>query len=307
MSVSCAATRSRPSSISASAVRVALIGTGVIGAPLGMRILQAGHTLSVFNRTAGKAAALQDAGARVERSANRAITGAEIVVAALTDVRVLETVLFEAGGIANSIRQATLIDCSTSEPRRTQAVAARLQTMGVAFVEAPLAGSVHDVTHGAVTFLTGGDQDIVERVRGFLESIGRRSVYFGSAGSANAAKLALNLLVGLMAAGLGDAFAFCQAACVDIAAFLDVLAGSGLSSPLYERIGARYVARDFEPRFALKNLQKDMRYLEAHGRNLGLHSDLVSLLASRICGAAPALGEQDYSILALPRSERSCQ
>ena len=117
----------------------------------------------------------------------------------------------------------------------------------------------------------------------------------GPVGTGNTAKLAMNLLVATMAWGLAESTAILETAQLDVAAFLDALAASGLASPLYQRLGERYLHGDFAPRFSLDNLEKDVSAICELSNRLGLQGRQSALLSDILAGVDPGLKSRDYS------------
>lgn len=278
--------------------RVAIIGTGIMGSALGHRLLDLGYPLDVFNRTGGKALPLEARGARVHPTPRRAAEDASIVLTAVTDAEALSAVLFGSDGIAATPAAGRLlIDVGTNDPVALSRHAAEAAAAGWRFVEAPMTGSVHDAQNGTLRFLVGAtDADFVE-AEPFLCRLGAAALHLGPVGRGSVAKLALNLLVGVMAKSLAEAVAVLNAARIDVAAFLTALDGSGLASPLYRRIGDRYLAGDFTARFSIANLQKDVHLLHRHATGAGLALPLCAALRDALEGIEEADRGRDYSRL----------
>lgn len=279
------------------APRVALVGTGVLGSAVGRRLLALGIPLTVYNRTPDKALALGREGAVVAASPRAAAERADLVLTVVTETAALRQVLEGPGGILAAPGRPLIIDLGTHDPARITALAAGLRETGSRLLEAPVTGSVHDAAHGTLNFLVGGEAADVAATRPFLETLGRQVFHLGPVGSGNTAKLALNLLVGVMTLGLGEALALLRAAGVPAAPFIEALDGSGLASPLYRRVGERYLAADHAPRFSLANLEKDIAFVRHHAHRLGLDPRAASLVAELVADVDPATKARDYSAL----------
>lgn len=280
----------------------ALIGTGALGSAVARRLAVLKRGVRAWNRTPGGLAPL--AGPLFTACETPAVAAEEVdvVLTVVSDIRALEAVLFGPGGVALDERRTgrrapVIVDHGTHAPAALADVARRVRDRGLRFVEAPVTGSVHAVSSGTLDFLAGGDAADVESVRPFLETWGRRVYHLGAAGAGNNAKLALNLLVGVMALGLGEAAAMLKASGQDFAQFLDVLEGSGLHSPLYQRLGQRYTAGDFAPRFSLANLGKDLALARDHARQLGCAAPVAGLAAGCASAVDPATQLLDYAVL----------
>lgn len=269
-----------------------------MGTALGLRALRLGLPLTIFNRTRDKTQALVQAGARLaERSAD-VLGASDATIALLTDSTALDALLLGPGGALRGLsRPCLILDMATNSPSAIGRTADAVRAAGSSLLEAPVTGSVHDVEHGTLCFLCGGERETYARARPLLDILGRRSFHFGPVGSGAKAKLALNLLVGVMTQGLAESVALLESSEVDVEAFLAALALSGLSSPLYERVGRRYLDRDFAARFSLANLDKDVRTIHALSGQLGQPLPLLDTLAEQLRGIGGDERGQDYSYL----------
>jgi len=210
---------------------IAVLGTGRMGAAIARRLLQTGHDVTVWNRTASRTAQLADQGARAAESPAAAAKDADIVITMLTDANAVETVLFGPDGAATTVhRGAGLVDMSTIGPEAVGDLARRLPD-GVDLVDAPVGGSVAAVAAGRLLVLAGGDDHAVDRVAPVLEVLGtvRRC---GGPGAGAAVKLVLNTALVTGIAALADAYRVARAVGVDRDTATEVLASSALGEAL---------------------------------------------------------------------------
>ncbi|AXE35910.1 NAD(P)-dependent oxidoreductase [Chromobacterium phragmitis] len=278
--------------------RLALIGCGAMGTALGLRMLAQGWTLRVYNRSPERTRPLEAAGASAYRTPAEAASGADWVATVVTDSEALRGLLFSDGGIASAPALGRrLVDLGTHRPDRLADLGAESASRGWPLVEAPMTGSVHDASHGTLHFLVGGEEADVEWASPLLWALGRGVHHLGGLGAGNTAKLALNLLVGAMAGGLGEAVALLRARGLAVDSFLDALDGSGLASPLYRRLGQRYLDGDHAPRFSLGNLEKDLRWEWEHAERSGLKPRLAPALCQLLESLPQADKLRDYSWL----------
>lgn len=253
--------------------RLGLLGCGTMGTTLGLRALRLGLPLTVFNRTRDKTRALVQAGARVAERPAEVMDASDATISLLTDSTALDALLLGPGGALRGLsRPCLILDMATNTPGGIARTADAVRAAGSSLLEAPVTGSVHDVEHGTLCFLCGGERETYERARPLLDILGRRSFHFGPVGSGATAK-------------------------VDVEAFLAALALSGLSSPLYERVGRRYLDRDFAARFSLANLDKDVRAIHALSGQLGRTLPLLDTLAEQLRGVGGDACGRDYSFL----------
>lgn len=287
---------------------IALFGTGVMGSALTQRLRELGCTLRLYNRSRWRAEALAGPGVSVHDTPAQAACGADIGLSVLTNLAANIDLIEGPQGLLTAALPPcfVLADLGTHPPAALAAAAERWRHRGLGYVEAPVTGSVHDALHGRLNFLAGGDGALVQTARPLLERIGRRVYHLGPIGTGNTAKLAMNLLVATMAWGLAESTAILETAQLDVAAFLDALSASGLASPLYQRLGERYLHSDFAPRFSLGNLEKDISAICELTSRLGLQGRQSALLSDILAGLDPGLKSRDYSVLlTCPRAAAS--
>jgi len=278
---------------------VGFIGLGVMGSILAGRLLDAGFPLVVWNRTQAKTAPLVRRGAMAAASPSALAQSCRHVFVALTGTPALREVLLGRDGICAAGAVATRVVCNlgTDDPQALRSTGSLLRAHGIVLVESPMAGSVHDATHGTLQLLHGGDAASLRALAACFRCWGPPPIRFGDLGSAATAKLALNLVLGQMSSGLADAITLLRRSEVSEEAFISVLGASGLRSPLYERLWARHAAADYAVRFSLANLKKDVELAAAHPAWDGAAPETVAALARRICSLPPDVLASDYSRL----------
>ena len=288
--------------------RVALIGCGVMGTAIGHRLSALGYPLNVYNRTCAKTDTLVKLGATAKQTPQQAAQYADIVLTVVTDDVALNAVLLEPQGVLNNDYTVPLvIDFGTHNPIALSEIAYKVKEHKTLFVEAPLTGSVHDATQGTLSFLVGAEENALSLAKPFLEKLGQTVFHFGLPGSGSIAKLAMNLLIGAMTQGLSEAIAMLNAAHLNIADFLKALNNSGLSSPLYNLIGQRYLENDFAARFSLANLERDVTLARQHAHTLSINSLIASTLAKSFKAIDTQYKNLDYSaLIALQSGRHQC-
>ena len=249
---------------------VGFLGLGLMGAPMARRLVDAGHDVAVWNRTAARAEPLAAAGAEVAATPAEAAAGREVVITMLTDRDALEAVLFGEGGAAGAMAPGSLlVDMSTVGPDTVRDTAARLPE-GVGVVDAPVTGSTPRAEAGELRIMVGGPEPDFERARPLLEVLGTpRRV--GDLGAGAAMKLVNNSTLGAVLVGIGEALALGEALGLERATVLDALAGSYLGG-MVDAKRSMLDAGEFPPQFKLSLAAKDLRLVEqaaeAGGRNL---------------------------------------
>jgi len=285
-----------------SRVQVGIVGLGRMGMTIAKRLCSLGVPVRGWNRTLHRGRELTGAGGVLVDSPADVAASVDLLLCAVSGPRDVEEVLLGPNGVYQSARPGlTVVDLSTIDPQTSSAVAAALARNGIAMLDAPLSGSVHDAERGTLGLLVGGDPAVLARVQPTLQHVGCHVYYFGSNGAGCAAKLALNLLLGAMIESLAEALAYLQANQLPTARFLEAVSTSGLSSPMFERTGKRALARDFAPRFALRHLHKDLSILAAQAERFSGEPRLASILVELVSRDVDVLGDSDYSVLIAAR------
>ncbi|MEX2458985.1 MAG: NAD(P)-dependent oxidoreductase [Actinomycetota bacterium] len=270
---------------------LAFCGLGQMGAPMAGRLLDAGHDVTVWNRTPERAEPLRARGAGVGETPADAAVGAEAVFTMLTDAAAVEQVLFGPAGAAEALGPgATVIEMSTIGPGPVVDAAARLPA-GVSLLDAPVLGSVPAAEEGSLKIIAGGDPDVFARWREVLEVIGQPT-HVGPSGAGAAMKLVANSALGFAMAGLGEALALADRLGLDTGLVLDVLSGGALGVAI-ERTRASIESGEYPPRFKLELAAKDLGLVDDAGREAGLELRIAGAARSWYDDAAAAGRDQE--------------
>ena len=278
---------------------VGFIGLGIMGSLLVRRLLDAGYEVVVYNRTQAKMRPLVEEGAQAVSSAREIAQRCRRAFLAVSGPNALAELLSGPPGIlgADDLALDHICDLSTQDPASLLAAQAALARRGIDLSESPMAGSVADASRGTLQFLHGGDAARLRELAGPFACWGPPPIHFGPLGTAASAKLALNLILGAMAAGLADALQLVRGCDLDERRFMDVLSASGLRSPLYDRLWQRHTGGDYAPRFSLGNLLKDIELCRDHPGWGSAPPATLDALAVRLRVMAPECLASDYSVL----------
>ncbi|MBV1852760.1 NAD(P)-dependent oxidoreductase [Catellatospora tritici] len=281
-------------------MRVAVCGLGRMGTAFAGVLLDAGHDVVVWNRTAGRAADLVARGATEAPTAAAAAAGADLVVLMVFDGPASEQALFAPDGITAGAAAGTLlVNASTVGPDESSGLASRVVATGLRYLEAPVLGSVPAVLAGSLTVLTGGDVADAAEAAPVLAawSHAGRCRHAGPVGAATALKLVANLALGVVAAGMRDAVSLGEDFGLPRELVLDTLA-SGAFERVAGRSRARLGAQDYAGApFTLAALDKDLRLATGYA-----HRPLpVAAAAAAVTSAGVAGGDGDCDIAVLGR------
>jgi len=274
--------------------KVAFLGLGQMGTPMATRLLQAGHELTVWNRTPDRAKPLAAGGATVAGSPAEAGAGAAFAITMLANPTALTEVVLGEHGLAKGLGVGQVyIDMSTVGPHTVRSIAAQLPE-GVATVDAPVRGSIGQAAEGRLEIFAGATDKDFERVRPILEPLGSLR-HVGGLGAGAAMKLIANLVLGASIAAVGEALALGEALGLGRAPLLDMLEGSQLS-PVVRAKRANIESGHYPPNFKLRHAAKDLRLVVEAGA--AVERDLKVSGAARTwldAGVARGAADLDYS------------
>jgi 3-hydroxyisobutyrate dehydrogenase-like beta-hydroxyacid dehydrogenase len=240
---------------------VGFLGLGHMGLPMAGRLAAAGFRLTVWNRTRGRASSLTAAGARLAGSPAELAAASDTVITMLADGAATAQILCGDGGVLAASRPgAVVIDMSTIGPQAARELAAAAGGHGVAFLDAPVSGSVALAEQGTLTAMIGGPADALDRVRPVLAAMTKAQFHLGPAGAGAAMKLAVNLIIAATSQSVGEAMALATAAGIDPPAAYDVLTASAVASPFIAYKRASFTDPDGAPvAFTAELMAKDLR------------------------------------------------
>jgi len=287
--------------------RVAVLGLGLMGSGMARRLLGAGFPLTVYNRSADKAASLVADGARLAESPRDAAAGAEFVVSMVADDGASRGVWFgERGALSEASPAAILIESSTVTTGWINELADAARAKEIELLDAPVTGSRTQAASGELNFLVGGSESALERARPLFAAMGRSATRVGPTGSGALLKLINNFLCGVQAVSLAEALAVIERAGLDREIATQILANGAPGSPLLKTLSARMTARDYTPHFHLALMRKDLEYSlkEAAERGVRL-STAQSALEAFERAVESGRGMQDVSAVVEPHREAS--
>lgn len=253
-----------------------------MGAAIAARLLDCGHAVSVWNRTAEKTAALVAAGATMDATPRQLATGAEVVISFLTDAAAIDATYLGADGLlAGEVRGKLFIDMSTVRPETERALAAKVAEKGAALVECPVGGTVGPAKEGKLFGFVGGDAGDVARARPVLDQLCRRVEHVGPVGAGASLKLAINLPLLVYYQALGEALSLCKSLELEPARLIDIFADtSGGPNMLKVRgpaIAATLQGKETAPvTFDVELICKDLRTMLEEASGLGVSLPLTA-------------------------------
>src|SRR5262245_140890 len=262
-----------------------------MGRPMAGHLLRAGHPLTVYNRTAGRADDLAASGARVAASPAEVAAASEVVVVMVSDTPDVEAVVAGDRGVLEGIRPGSIVvDMSTVSPELERRLAASLRERGADLVDAPVSGGDVGARNATLAIMAGGEAAAVERVRSLLMLMGKSVTHCGPVGAGQLAKLCNQILVGVTMLAVSEAIALARAGGLDPEVMIKAVEGGAAASWQLSNLGPRILRGDFEPGFMVDLIQKDLRIVletaEASGASIA-----ATALVHQLFSKAQAAGE----------------
>jgi 3-hydroxyisobutyrate dehydrogenase len=270
-------------------MKVAVLGTGTMGAPMAENIAAAGIEVRAWNRTVEKAREVE--GAAAFETAAEAVEGAELVITILSDGDAVEDVVADL-----DFGDAAWLQMSTVGVVAHERLAEIASERGVPLVDAPVVGTKQPAERGELTVLASGPRDVRARAKPVFEAVSARIIELGEAGEGTRLKLVTNSWLVTLVEMLAETIAFSEAIGVDPERFLATIEGGPLGPAYAQLKGKMMIARKFDPSFSLALAHKDARLvLEAAGRH-GFDAALVEVVAHKMDQAIEAgHGDEDMA------------
>jgi 3-hydroxyisobutyrate dehydrogenase-like beta-hydroxyacid dehydrogenase len=278
-------------------MQAGFVGLGKMGRPMTQRLLAAGFTVHVFNRSRAAVDALASEGAKPADSAAQVAERADVIMTALPTPESVEAVYAEMAGAARSGQ--IYIDHSTVSPGLNRNCAEQLASKGAQFLDAPISGGPAGAQGGTLTVMVGGEQGVFDKAMPVFQSFGKNIRLCGPIGAGQVVKLINQLLVGVHTAAIAEAAVFGARLGADPQIVLEVLGTSFGGSTMMTRNMPRFISRDFSGATPVNLLLKDLglihdeaksgdiplllgalaeqRFLEARGRGFG-DEDMAALV-----------------------------
>jgi 3-hydroxyisobutyrate dehydrogenase len=243
-------------------MRVAVLGLGAMGSRMATRLLRAGHSVAVYNRSPRSIDGLVAVGAVRRESPRAAAEGAEIVIATVRDDQASRAIWCDerVGALKGLDSAAIAVESSTLTPHWIVELAALVRATGAAFLDAPVVGSRPQADAGQLIYLIGGDADMFERAGGIFSVLGGAAHHVGPVGAGATLKLVVNALFGTQVAALAEMLAVLRGSGCDPAAMAEILSSLPVISPSAKGAMSLMLAKSDGPLFPIDLVEKDLAY-----------------------------------------------
>jgi 3-hydroxyisobutyrate dehydrogenase-like beta-hydroxyacid dehydrogenase len=272
---------------------IGLVGIGLVGTALAENLLARGYAVIGYARSEASREKLARLGGRAAGRAGEVAEQARRVILSLPDSDVVEQVVAGPGGLLAAGRDLRLIlDTTTGEPGRTEALASRCANQGVQWVDAPISGSSEQIRRRQGVVLVGGERAAYDACLDLIGSVAERHFYLGGPGAGARAKLASNLILGLNRLALAEGLVFAERLGLDLPAFLEMLKTTPAYSCAMDVKGEKMLRGDFAPQSRAAQHHKDLRIILECAARAGQDLPLATLHRD-ILEQAMARGEGD--------------
>lgn len=285
-------------------MKIGVVGIGKMGAAIAERLMELGHEVTVWNRSAGKAAALVKAGASAAKTPAELAGRCEVILSILTDAAAIAAAYDGKDGLLSAnIAGKLFIEMSTVRPDTQKALAARINAKGAAIIDCPVGGTVGPAKDGKLFGFAGGEAKDIARARPVLDQLCRRVEHVGPSGSGASMKLAINLPLLVYWQALGESLALCRTLGLDGARLIDIL-GDTSGAPAVLKVrgsvigGAINGVEPAQTTFDIDSVRKDLRTMIEEAASLGARLPVAEqALACFDEAAAAGMGAKDCAML----------
>lgn len=286
-------------------MKIALLGIGFMGYPIGRRLCKAGHAVHAWNRTPHKAQRLANAGATVHDNPLAAVQDADLVITMLDNGAVVGQVLFDMGTAASMKPGSLVVDMSSIKPVEARDHAARLSERHIAYLDAPVSGGTIGAENGTLAIMVGGKASSFERALPILNVFGH-ATHVGPTGAGQLTKLANQMIVGATIGIVAEALLLCERGGADMGKVKEAMTGGFADSRILQVHGQRMVERDFAPRGRMSVQLKDLRNALSTAQEIGFDAPITALFEQLYAqGIEHGLAELDHAGLFVELASRN--
>jgi 3-hydroxyisobutyrate dehydrogenase-like beta-hydroxyacid dehydrogenase len=279
--------------------QLGFIGLGVMGSRMVKRLLDAGYTVTGYNRTQSKAQWLMDAGMQWGASPRHVVESADVIFSMVTDTKALCAITQGDDGIVAGLRAGKIyVDMSTVSPAMSREIAAQVAAQGAQMLDAPVSGSVITLEQGNLSIMVGGDSRAFETVKPILQQIGPKVNYVGANGLAVTMKIAINLSLAVQMLAFSEGVLLAEKSGVARATAVEVLLNSVIASPMVKYRGPFVLQLPDEAWFDVTMMQKDMSLALELGRQLSVPLPTTMVTNEMLTVARGMdLAQEDFAIV----------
>lgn len=285
-------------------MRVGFVGLGTMGGAMAANVARAGHTVTAWNRTPGRASHLAALGVGIAATPAAAAAASDLVVTIVSDTPDVEAVLFGPSGVAEGAASGLLVvDMSTIAPSATRDFAARLAEHGVSMLDAPVSGGSEGAVKGTLTIFVGGSAGDLERARPVLDAMGTTITHVGPIGAGQAVKAVNQVILAGTYLGVAEGLVLAMKAGLDVEQVATALSGGAAQSWVLTNRSERMRVNDYPLGFKVALHRKDLGIALQLARETGSALPITAICEALEAGLI-ARGHGDDDVSAVARAIR---
>lgn len=280
-------------------MKVGFIGLGIMGKPMALNLMKAGHELKVYNRSKGAVRELVSLGAEEAKTHGEAAVGVDALITMLPDSPDVRSVMIGQDGVMNYASEGLLyIDMSSILPEVSREVGKTLLEKGIRMLDAPVSGGDIGAIEGTLVIMAGGEEEDFHRAIPLFEALGKSHILVGPLGSGNTCKLTNNMIVAGNIAILSEALTLCRKSGTDLTRVLDAIRGGSAGSAVLESKSPKILMNDYKPGFKIDLHLKDLRNALVTGKEMNLTLPVTEMVLKMYQELSDSgMGSDDHSAL----------
>lgn len=284
---------------------IGFIGLGLMGRPMALNLLKAGHHLTVWNRTPARAQELVSAGARLAKTPHEAAAASDLLITIVSDPPALESVLWGSdehrnGALAALKPGSIYIDSSTVSPALAKRIAEACRKGGVRFLDAPVTGGDWGAREGNLVFMIGGDAETLKEAEPILGIMGKKWFHLGPNGAGQTVKLAMNAILALEVGAMAEALALVTRAGLSGEQLVEVMQASMARAGVLDVKSPLMLKGEYKPSFPLRLMHKDLSLALELANQLGVPLPTTAV-AREVYNAVQGEAKEDLDYSAVMR------
>ncbi len=278
---------------------VGFVGLGTMGSGMAKRLLNAGHTVTGYNRTKAKAQKLMDAGMKWADCPRAVAEASDVTLSMVTDTLALRAITQGADGILAGLRPGKVyVDMSTVSPAVSRDLATQIAKKGAVMLDAPVSGSISTLEEGRLSIMVGGDSGAFDKVKPILQDIGPKVTHVGGNGLAVGMKIATNLSLAVQMLAFSEGVLLAEKSGIRREVAVEVLLNSVIASPMVKYRGPFVLKMPDEAWFNVNMMQKDLMLALDMGKQLDVPLPTTALTNEFLTAArGMGLAEKDFAIV----------
>lgn len=281
-------------------MKIGIIGLGLMGSNLSLRLIKKGFQVNVNNRNISKTLAIEKKGAKVLNTPKEVADSSDFIITCVTNFEAVNRIYFSKNGVSETTNKNVIVsDFSTVSPKESVYCYEKFKRKNISMMSIPVMGGPNAALTGTLVPIVAGEESSFHKIKHILEELGNPVFYIGTkAGSANAIKLALNLNIGIIAMALSEGLLLSERYEIDPNLYLKILNSTNFKTGMSENKGPKMIKDDYSPSFYLKNMNKDLALVMEAAKEQELSLPITSLVFQLYNYAAKStFADLDYTVI----------